>query len=194
MLIEAKDVFLDDMCYNIGGNTMQKQKVDICIDALTECLIDAESGKEVETVYQKVDCRITEKLAEEYRKDGWLFDWSIPQKEGCGVYELFVKGEEQVQGRVAFVKDKGYTYLQLVEAAPQNRKGSAKYIGVGAHLFAIACKHSFEDGNDGYVQFESKTKLIRYYQEKLGAKLIAGNSMYLDTEAALVLVNQYFRK
>lgn len=61
-------------------------------------------------------------------------------------------------------------------------------------MFAIACKHSFEAGNDGYVQFEPKTKLIKYYQEKLGVKVISGSSMYLDTEAARILVDKYFGK
>lgn len=84
------------------------------------------------------------------------FNWSIPQKDGCGIYELFVNGDKTVQGRVAFkhIVTEGYTYLELIEAAPQNIGILGVYEGVGGHLFAIACKHSFEAGNDGYVQFE----------------------------------------
>ena len=44
------------------------------------------------------------------------------------------------------------------------------------------------------MQFEPKTKLIKYYQEKLGAKVISGSSMYLDTEASRILVDKYFGK
>lgn len=172
---------------------MQKE-IGICIDVLTECLIDRASGKRIETTYREVTYPITQRIARELKKAGWLFDWSIPQKCDCNVYELFAEGDERVQGMVAFMNDKGYTYLNLVESAPHNRGKDGNYMGVGGHLFAIACKHSFEAGNEGYVQFESKTKLIEHYQKMLGAKLIAGNVMYLDTEAALALVERYFGK
>lgn len=106
----------------------------------------------------------------------------------------FVAGDDKPQGRVVFkhLYSDYFTYLELVEAAPENIGHNGEYEGVGGHLSAIACRHSFEAGNDGYVQFEPKTKLIRHYQEKLGAKVISGSSMYLDTEAARILLDKYF--
>jgi hypothetical protein len=47
-----------------------------------------------------------------------------------------------------------------VEAAPHNVGKMGKYKGVGAHLFAIACKLSWDAGNEGYVQFTAKTDMI----------------------------------
>ncbi|MCM1182247.1 MAG: hypothetical protein NC337_02605 [Roseburia sp.] len=110
------------------------------------------------------------------------------------IYELFVEGDDKPQGRVAFrhIYSDYFIYLELVEAAPENIGHEREYEGAGGHLFAIACKHSFEAGNDGYVQFEPKTRLIRHYQEKLGAKIISGSSMYIDTEAAKILLDKYF--
>lgn len=170
------------------------QEIDITIDTLTECLLRRDTGEVVDTEYELIDYSITPQMAAQYKKDGWNFDWSIPQKDGCEVYELFVVGDDRPQGRVAFkhLCSDYFTYLELVEAAPKNIGYNGEYEGVGGHLFAIACKHSFEAGNEGYVQFEPKTKLIKYYQEKLGAKVISGSSMYLDTEAAKVLIDKYF--
>jgi hypothetical protein len=42
--------------------------------------------------------------------------------------------------------------------------------------------------------FESKTKLINHYKKTLGAELLFGNVMAIDTKAATKLVNQYFPK
>lgn len=172
------------------------QEIDISIDNLTECLVRRDTGETVDTEYELVAYKITSKMAVQYKKEGWNFDWSVPQRDGCEVYELFVGGDDRPQGRVAIkhIPSEYFTYLELIEAAPENIGHNGVYEGVGAHLFAIACKHSFEAGNDGYVQFEPKTKLIKYYQEKLGAKIISGSSMYLDTEAARILVDKYFGK
>ncbi len=170
--------------------------IDIIIDCLTDCLIKRRTGEKVETIYKKCDTVITSEVAKKYMENGWKFDWSIPQEDKCEVYELFAVGDSEVQGRVAFkhITEEKYTYLELIEAAPGNVGMTGKYEGVGGHLFAIVCKHSLEVGNDGYVQFEPKTKLIEYYQKKIGAKIISDRSMYVDTKVANELVNKYFRK
>ena len=60
------------------------------------------------------------------------------------------------------------------------------------NLIAFVCKLSFECGYEGFMSFESKTKLIAYYQQTLGAHILYGNVMALDSRAALKLLNQYF--
>ena len=42
------------------------------------------------------------------------------------------------------------------------------------NLVAYACKESWEKGYQGFVAFVSKTKLIRHYEETLGARCIGG--------------------
>lgn len=67
------------------------------------------------------------------------------------------------------------------------------YKGVGAHLFAYACKRSFEDGYDGFVYFIAKSRLISYYSEALGAIQTGRSSMMIiDASAARKLVQKYY--
>jgi len=56
----------------------------------------------------------------------------------------------------------------------------------------VYSKLSFDKGYAGYVSFESKTKLKEHYQKSLGAHILFGNVMAIDTKAAHKLVNQYF--
>ena len=61
-------------------------------------------------------------------------------------------------------------------------------------MFAIACKESWDSGNEGYVVFESKTALVNHYIEKLHAKILSGGArprMMLDPYAALYLIGKY---
>jgi len=85
-----------------------------------------------------------------------------------------------------------YTHIDIVEAAPFNVGHYGKYKGVGAHLFAIACKLSFENGNEGYVQFTAKTNLVSHYIQMLNAKSIDRHTLYTESKDAATLVKRYF--
>jgi len=82
--------------------------------------------------------------------------------------------------------------MHLIESSKFNRGARKVYIGVPGNLVAYACRLSFEKGYDGYVSFESKTKLIEHYRQTLGAELLFGNIMAIDTKAAAKLVERYF--
>ena len=69
-----------------------------------------------------------------------------------------------------------------------------RLVGVGAHLFAIACKHSWDAGNEGYVQFTAKTNLIEHYKTTLHANLIDQKNMYIDSYGAIELIHKYFKE
>ena len=90
------------------------------------------------------------------------------------MYELLLKDDSEVQGMIALkhIRDQYYTHVDIVEAAPFNVGSEGMYRGVGAHLFAIACKLSWESGNEGYVQFTAKTDLVNHYKQTLNAKAI----------------------
>lgn len=169
--------------------------VDIEIDSLTNCLIESKTKKEVNTTFSEIRKTITKAEAISLKEKGWLFDWNIPYKEGFQVYALYAEGASDVQGLIAIkhMREEFYTYISIVESSPANRINH-HYLGVGAHLFAIACKLSFEAGNDGYVSFVAKTNLIDYYAKTLGAKSIGGQKMVIDTRAALALVEKYFKE
>lgn len=94
--------------------------------------------------------------------------------------------------------EKGYVDVAIVEASLKNSRhnpnnsGVKVYEGVGAHLFATACRQSFDSGNDGYVAFTAKTDLVPYYSEALGATVISGQRMMIEESAAALLVEKYF--
>lgn len=171
-------------------------EISIIIDGVTDCLVDAITGELVNTEYVLVRRTITAAKAAKLQRNGWIFDWSIPHAHGCEIYELHIAGKPQVEGMIAFSHKRAdhYTYVELVESAPHNMGKHKQYIGVGAHLFAIACKHSWDVGNAGYVQFESKTDLMQHYAEQLHAQCIGGNRMIIDTYGASYLINKYFKE
>ena len=169
-------------------------EVDIEIDGLTNCLVNRATGEECDTQYRLISKTITKADAEKLKAEGWLFDWSIPHSNGYEIYELLIKGSEERHGLIALkhIRDQLYTHVDVVESAPKNRGKNGKYQGVGAHLFAIACKLSWDVGNEGFVQFKAKTDLVKHYRETLNAKNIDAQNMYIDSHAALFLIKTYF--
>ena len=131
----------------------------------------------------------------------WLYENNFISKDafeknGYEVYELLLKDDDEVQGMIALkhIRDQYYTHIDIVEAAPHNIGKNGKYKGVGAHLFAIACKLSWEVGNEGYVQFTAKTDLVEHYQQTLNAKPIDWHTMYIDSYGAIALIKKYFKE
>lgn len=131
-------------------------------------------------------------------RHGWKFDWSVPHQNGDEVYELLLENDDEVQGMIALkhIREQYYTHVDIVEAAPDNVGRNGKYKGVGAHLFAIACKLSWDAGNEGYVQFTAKTDLVEHYMKELGAKMIDWHTLYIDSYGAVAagVVCQYIIK
>lgn len=170
-------------------------EVNVKIDRITNCLINRNDGKEYDTEY-KISDLITDEKSMILKNNGWNFDWSIPQKNGYTIYELHLKGDAIIQGLIAIkhISNQLYTHIDIVESAPHNIGKSGIYIGVGAHLFAIACKESWDNGNEGYVQFTAKNNLIEHYKETLNAKLIDWHNMYIDSYGAIALINKYFKE
>lgn len=164
-------------------------EVDILIDRITDCLIDTRTGVEVETEYRKRETPIRPK---DYK--GWKFNWSITEKNGYDIYELFLKDDDTVQGRISLKIDGGVADVEIVETASYNYGHAGRYEGVGAHLFTIACQVSFDAGYDGFVAFTAKSDLVEYYKEKLNAGVFRGRRMYIDEEAAQILLDKYMRK
>lgn len=171
-------------------------EIEIFIDSLTNCLICTETGRECDTEYRLAAKTITKQDASKLIAQGWKFDWSIPHQNGYEVYELLLENDEEVQGRIALkhIRDQYYTHVDIVEAAPFNMGSGGKYKGVGAHLFAIACKLSWDAGNEGYVQFTAKTDLVDHYMKTLNAKRIDWNTLYIDSYGAVALIHKYFRE
>ena len=76
---------------------------------------------------------------------------------------------------------------------PLNKIKDKIYFGVPGNLVAYACKVSLEKGYQGFLAFDAKTALIKHYQESLYATHFRGLRMFIETEAALRLISQYFK-
>ena len=169
-------------------------EIDIVIDSLTNCLICSETGEEFDTEFKEIT--VDSDLAQKLQKQGWRFDWSIPYKKGYTLIALYIKDSKEIQGIIAIkhLQTELFTHVDLIESAPCNIGSKGKYKGVGGHLFAIACKLSWEAGNEGYVQFTSKTDLVEHYITTLGAKHIDSRTLYIDSYNALVLIKKYIKE
>ena len=165
-----------------------KMQIDVVIDELTDCLVRREDNVIVETEYKKLNNPIKKKDF-----SGWKFDWRKPQKDGYDVYELFIKGNSNVEGRIALTLKPGYVEVDIIESNPKNIGSEGEYIGVGGHLFAIACLISFNNGCDGYVAFTAKTNLIDHYIKSLGANVLSDQRLCIEESAARELVNKYLK-
>ena len=108
------------------------------------------------------------------------------------VYKLHLPDQPDIiQALVALRPDAGFMECANMETAAFNKSGRPLYSGAGRAIVALCCKISFEEGFDGYIRFEAKSRLFPYY-ERLGAKRIGGLLMIMDEAAALKLTARYF--
>ncbi|MDQ3534492.1 MAG: hypothetical protein M3421_02575 [Bacteroidota bacterium] len=106
-----------------------------------------------------------------------------------------------IQGLLSLTIEKDHVLMNLLESAPfiigkekLYEIGKEKlYEGVAGNLVACSCKISFQQGFGGYVAFTAKTKLIKHYEESLGAVHIGGQRMMISANAAKLLVERYFK-
>ena len=127
-------------------------------------------------------------------KKVWKFDWNKESKTGK-VYKLVIRhAPEVIHGLVSIIDGGDHIYMNLIEAAPHNYGKNKTYEGVAGNLVAFACQFSFDKGYGGFVSFEAKTKLIEHYKLTLNAQLFAGNRMFINNKAAILLIGKYFNK
>lgn len=178
---------------------MNNNGIDITIDEITPCLKRSD-GVYIDTHYEKIKPISPETAKQMQKYNRWKFDWSDSSLQDCSIYALYVEDSPITQGLIAcrnhksFKNTQGYIEVVLVEANPLNVGKDGKYKGVGAHLFAIACKLSCDLGYDGYIVFESKTDLMDHYARTLQAKKIINQYMQLDSKASKILIHMYEQK
>jgi hypothetical protein len=166
------------------------KQLDIIIDKLTRSIENAISGDSFKTEVLIV----TSKDAKAIKKNDWLFDWKSEAKnKGKVIYKLVILDNPTIIQGLVSLQDKGdHIYMHLIESSKFNRGTKKVYLGVPGNLVAFACKLSFDKGYQGIISFESKTRLIDHYQKTLGASVLFGNIMAIDSKAASKLINQYF--
>jgi len=167
-------------------------ELDFEIDKLTDSILNRISGDSFRTeisLISKADIKAITKLR------GWLFDWRYEfNQSDREVYKLtIIDNPDIVQGLISLTIKSDHVYMFLLESAPFNIGKNKLYEGVPGNLVAFACKLSFQRGGEGFVSFESKTKLIDHYIKTLGAYHFGGHLMIIDTIASKRLVDKYFK-
>lgn len=172
---------------------IRKQCIEIEIDKLTNSIENVRTG----------DCFLTDNMLVDRadikaisKANGWLFDWKSEfKKADRDIYKLtIVNNPAIIQGLVSLSEKEDHVYMHLIESAPFNLGRDKVYLGVPGNLVAFACRLSFHRGFAGYVSFMAKTKLIKHYEDTLGAVSISGQLMIINNQSALRLVNKYFNK
>jgi hypothetical protein len=169
-----------------------KYHLNIRVDKLTNSILNTISGDSFQTAISEVH---KDDLKTIKTEGGWNFDWSGEFKmSDRKVYKLTIKDNPKIiQGLASISKYKDHFYLHLVESAPFNMGKNKLYEGVPGNLFAFACKKSLDAGYQGFISFQSKTRLIEHYEKSLGAVHIGGHKMVIFPQVALKLAQKYFQ-
>ena len=162
------------------------------IDRLTNSILNTVSGDSFQTEVirlSKLDLKNINK------KKGWNFNWKKEFDEiKKEVYKLaIVNNPSIIQGLLSVSIEQDHVFMDLLESAPFNIGKHKIYEGVAGNLVAYACKISFQRGFEGFVAFTAKAKLIDHYEKTLGAYHFKNQRMIIDTQAAKILVEKYFK-
>jgi len=170
----------------------KKIALDFEVDALTNSIRNTISGDSFRTDVH----RLTQSdLKQITKKNGWNFNWrSEFVDQSKEVYKLTITDNPDiVQGLISFTINADHIYMDLLESAPFNLGRNKLYEGVAGNLVAFACKTSYQHGFEGYISFTAKTKLIEHYKKTLNAILFGGQLMIINSHAADILINKYFK-
>jgi hypothetical protein len=165
---------------------------DFVIDKLTNSIVNSISGDSFPTDVSLLSKNEVKQIT---KKNGWLFNWkgelNLPERE---VYKLtIVNNPNIIQGITSLTIKPDHIVIHLIENAPFNKGKSKLYEGVAGNLVAYACRLSFQRGANGFISFHSKTNLVDHYIKTLNAKHYGNHLMVIDTDAAQILVDKYFK-
>jgi hypothetical protein len=161
----------------VGKN--KKLHLDFIVDKLTNSIENSLSAE----VFDTQIIRITDKDIKTINQKDWQFNWKSEYKDKSKeIYKLTtINNSTIIQGLVGLEDKKDHIFMHLLESAKFNIGKNKLYLGVPGNLVAFACKLAFDRNYDGYVAFDSKTKLISHYQKTLGATHIFRGNECLST-------------
>jgi hypothetical protein len=165
---------------------------DFIIDRLTNSILNTISGDSFQTEIIRLGKSDLKYIT---KSKGWNFNWKQEYDEiKKEVYKLtIVNNPNIIQGHISVTIEQDHVFINLLESAPFNKGKHKLYEGVAGNLVAYACKLSFQKGFEGYVAFTAKTKLIEHYEKTLGAYHFNNQRMIIETQAARILVEKYFK-
>jgi len=166
--------------------------LDFVVDKLTDSIVNPNTGERFHT---EVRPFIPSDAKSIRKKAGWTFNWKSEfandSREG---YKLIISEIPGIiHGLLSIEIKADHIAMHLLENAPFNIGRGKLREGVAGNLVAYACHVSFQYGFEGAVGFVAKTKLVEHYRKTLGALLIGGQHMIIETSAARILVDRYFK-
>jgi len=170
--------------------TALSMPLDFEVDKLTNSVENTTTGE----VFDTNVVPLTSKDLDHIHKSDWQFDWRREFKDKTKlVYKLTtVNNPTIIQGLLSIEDKDDHIFMHLIESSKFNKGKDKVYLGVPGNLVAFACKVSIEKGYQGFLAFDAKTALIMHYQETLHATHFRGCRMFIDTNAALRLISQYY--
>ncbi len=169
----------------------RNQPLDFVIDKLTNSIENTSTHE----VFDTEVVRLSVKDVNQINKADWQFNWAKEIKDKTKeVYKLTtVNNPTIIQGLVSIEDKHDHIFMHLIESAKFNKNKEKVYLGVPGNLVAFACKVSVDKGYQGFLAFDAKTVLIKHYQETLYATHFRGLRMFIETNAAIRLISQYFK-
>lgn len=173
---------------------MKKEELsglDFIIDKLTNSIENTSTGEVFDTEIVK----LTGKAIKQIKKNEWQFDWHSELKDKTKeVYKLTTLNNPTIiQGLVSLEDKQDHIFMHLIESARFNKGKNKIYFGVPGNLVAFACKVSVDKGYEGFLAFDAKSALIKHYEQSIHATHFSGQRMFIETNAALRLISQYFK-
>jgi hypothetical protein len=170
---------------------IKKAGLSIEIDKLTNSIENLATGE----VFDTAIVRLTSVDAKQIKRVDWQFNWHKELKDmSKEVYQLTTANNPTIiQGLLSIEDKQDHIFMHLIESSKFNKGKGKVYLGVPANLVAFACKISVDRGYEGFLAFDAKSSLIKHYQETLYATHFRGLRMFIESRAAMRLIQQYFK-
>ncbi|MCB0854852.1 MAG: hypothetical protein KDD63_21675 [Bacteroidetes bacterium] len=155
-------------------------------------LLEANTGQKVKGIISRATLSDAPLI-----KEGWSFNWQeLLRTEGSTFFKItLIDSPDKIEGIVMLSIYFGeMVYMNNLELAPHNIGKQKKYDWVAGCLIAYGCRFSMEEGKgsyQGFLTFESKSKLIPLYEKKYGATCTLGQKMFIDIQQGEKLIKQY---
>jgi hypothetical protein len=73
-----------------------------------------------------------------------------------------------------------------------NKRPISLHSGIGKAMIALCCKISDDLGFDGFIAFEAKNRLHKYYTRLGAIQIGSSNKFYISDKNAQKLIQLYF--
>ena len=109
------------------------------------------------------------------------------------VYKICKENDADViQGLVAFRLEDNFLKCENMEINICNKRPISLHNGIGKAIIALCCKVSYDLGFDGFIAFEAKNKLHKYYSRMGATQIGSSNKFFVSDKNAQKLIDLYF--